>query len=86
MLRISTRKEHEKTVIQIDGVLRGDGVAELEKVVDAEKPPLALDLSNLQNVDPPGAVAIAIMEKDGVELLGASPYIQLLLNQLTPEE
>jgi hypothetical protein len=86
MVRISTRKEREKTIIQIDGVLRDDGVAELEKVVGAEKPPLVLDLSNLQNVDPPGAVVIITMNKNGVELLGASPYIQLLLDQFGPAE
>ena len=84
MLRISTRKDRKTTIIQVDGVLRGDGVSELEKVVGRMKPPLALDLSNLQNVDPPGAVVIITMNKNGVELLGASPYIQLFLKQFGP--
>ncbi len=79
MLRISIRKEQNKTIIQIDGVLRSEGVAQLEKVVSKEKRPLVLDLSNVHHLDPSGAVAIVTLTKVGVELIGASHYIELLL-------
>ena len=78
MLRITT-KTVEDLVIQVDGRLDGDGVAELEKVCRDAKQPVTLDLTHLQSADNAGVELLRTLAEEGAVLHGASPYIRLLL-------
>jgi hypothetical protein len=78
MLRITTRNVGH-TVIEVDGQLAGEGVAELERVIrDAERPFL-LNLGGLVSADDAGVELLRTLAKEGTALRDASPYIKLLL-------
>ena len=80
LLRITQTTEGHTTVIRIDGQLVGDGVAELARVSQAAVPPLALDLTHLQQADADGIALLKALADAGAHLRGVSPYIALLLD------
>ncbi len=80
-LRITTKKSGLVTVVQIDGQLRKQGAAELEKVCRSIEGPLCLDLANLQSVDADGIRTIWTLEERGAAVAGVSPYIERLLKR-----
>lgn len=80
-LRITTKRSGLVTVVLIDGRLRKEGVAELERVCQSIEGPLCLDLANLHSVDGDGIRAIRMLEDHGVAVAGVSPYVQRLLNR-----
>ena len=77
-LRITTETD-VRTVVHVDGRLAVENVAELERVCRPLKGPITLNLTNLLSVDDRGIKAVREIEKRGAEIVGASPYIQLLL-------
>lgn len=66
-------------MIQVDGRLAADGVAELETICKAQVRGFSLDLANLITIDDSGIAALRELAADGIALLNASPYISLLL-------
>jgi hypothetical protein len=80
-LRITTKRSGLVTVVRIDGQLRKEGVAELERVCQSIAGPLCLDLANLYSMDGDGVRAIHMLEDDGAAVAGVSPYIQKLLTR-----
>ena len=80
LLRITQTTEDRTTVLTIAGQLVGDGVAELARVAQAAGPPLALDLTHLQQADADGIALLNAFADAGVPLRGVSPYIALLLD------
>jgi ABC-type transporter Mla MlaB component len=81
LLRITQTTEGPTTVIRIDGQLVGDGVAELARVSQAAVPPMALDLTHLQQADADGIALLNALADAGAHLRGVSPYIALLLDR-----
>lgn len=81
ILRITTKRSGVVTVVRIDGRLRKEGVAELERVCQSIEGPFCLDLANLQSVDAEGIRAISDLEAHGVAVTGVSPYIDMLLKR-----
>ena len=81
MIRVTSRRSENKTVVQIDGALRSEFLEELGKAVSDAEPPVTLDLSHLQIVDSESTEAFVKMAKDAAEVIGASPYIRLLLER-----
>jgi ABC-type transporter Mla MlaB component len=81
LLRITQTTEGPTTVITIDGQLVGDGVAELARVSQAAVPPMALDLTHLQQADADGIALLNALADAGAHLRGVSPYIALLLDR-----
>jgi ABC-type transporter Mla MlaB component len=81
LLRITQTTEGPTTVIRIDGQLVGDGVAELARVSQAAVPPMALDLTHLQQADADGLALLNALADAGAHLRGVSPYIALLLDR-----
>jgi ABC-type transporter Mla MlaB component len=79
LLRITQTPEGRTTVLTIAGQLVGDGVAELARVAQAAKAPLALDLTHLQQADADGIALLQALADAGAPLHGVSPYIALLL-------
>ena len=66
-------------VVRLEGWLAGDGVAELERIVSGGTGPLRIDLSELRSADAAGLAALRALHAAGALLVGASPYIKLLL-------
>jgi anti-anti-sigma regulatory factor len=68
------------TLIQIHGRLTAEEVAELEAACLAADGTLFLDVMNLQFADKEGLNAIRKLASEGAQVVGASPYIRLLLD------
>ena len=78
-LRITTTTAGTLTTLKIDGDLMREGVAELEKTCESVDGPVDLDLSELMRADAEGVQDLKKLLATGAQLLGASPYIKLLL-------
>lgn len=65
--------------LKLDGELTGDEGPELRRVCAGVKGRLALDLTDLRSVDRQGAVVLRELLEQGAEMVGASPYIRILL-------
>jgi anti-anti-sigma regulatory factor len=66
-------------VVRLEGWLEGEDVAELDRVINGGSGPLRLDLSELRSADTAGLVALRALRTAGGLIIGASPYIRLLL-------
>lgn len=78
-LHISLSKMGSHSVVKVDGALTREGLAELERVVSPCVGALRLDLSELRSLDADGLEAIQVLGGGGAEIVGASPYIALLI-------
>ena len=78
-LYIACESDADVRVVRLEGWLEGEAVAELERVVNVGCGPLRLDLSELRSADTVGIEALRALRAAGAALVGASPYIRLLL-------
>ena len=69
-----------KTIIRIAGRLSSTAVEHLENACDPGEKPAVIDLSNLLFADDDGINAIRAIADKGVQVRGASPFVQLLLD------
>ncbi len=69
------------TTIRAVGRLRDDAVALLGDTCGGARRPLVLDLSELTGAGEAGVLLLARLKGEGVHLLGASPYVRLLLDR-----
>ena len=79
-IRIDITSEGPDTVVHIAGRLSGAAVAQLRKACDPIKGAFVLNLSNLLFADDAGIDTIWRLGETGAEVHGASPFIQLLLD------
>jgi anti-anti-sigma regulatory factor len=79
-IRIDITSEGPETVIHIAGRLSVTSVAQLKKVCDPIEGAFVIDLSNLLFADDAGIDTIRTIDKKGARVRGASPFIQLLLD------
>ena len=79
-IRIDITSEGPETVVHIAGRLSGVAVAQLRKACDPIKSAFVLDLSNLLFADDTGIDVIRAIVDKGAQVRGASPFIQLLLD------
>jgi hypothetical protein len=82
-LRIALDQDSGVQVVRLDGWLEGEAVAELERVMSGCAGALRLDLTHLRSADPAGLIALRGLRARGAGLVGASPYIRLLLGTET---
>ena len=77
MLRI-TRKANGEVVLKVSGRLKAENVAELGKLIDAEKKGsrIVLDLSDLRSVDGEAVKFLEKCEADSVKLRSCGLYIR----------
>lgn len=80
-LYIACESDSGARALRLEGWLEGEAVAELEKVVGEGSGPLRLDLSELRSADRAGITALRAIRAAGASLVGASPYIRLLLGK-----
>lgn len=66
--------------IELHGRLSGPEIAEFQAACAAQAPPLHIDLENLSGASPDGILALKEQRARGARLIGASPYIELLLS------
>lgn len=78
-IRITKTSHAKGALLQVDGQLRSEDVAELAREYAAVEGPVVLELSNLQSADSEGAEVLSELVSLGAEIRGASPYIELLL-------
>jgi hypothetical protein len=78
-LFISHRALDPGTAVKVDGWLDAAGVAALLEACARSPSPLVLDLTDLRDADPDGVAALLRLAASDVTIVGASPYIQLLL-------
>ena len=79
-IRIDITSEGPETVVFVIGRLSGAAVAELRKAGDPIEGVFLLDLSNLLFADDAGIDVIRKLCEKGAEVRGASPFIQILLD------
>jgi anti-anti-sigma regulatory factor len=79
-IRIDIISEGSETVVSIAGRLSGTAVAQLKKACDQIEDPFVIDLSSLLLIDEEGVNAIQALVDKGVQVKGASPFVQLLLD------
>lgn len=77
---ISCSSDSGTRTVRIEGWLEGEAVAELERVIiEGASGALRLDLSELRSADKAGLAALRAHRAAGGAIVGASPYIKLLL-------
>ncbi len=81
MLRIVHEVAKGGAVVRLHGWLRDEEVDEFEKTTADIPLPLSIDLEQLAGVDARGLLALHSLERRGARLIGASPYIELLLER-----
>ncbi len=81
-LYIACESDAGVRVVRLEGWLEGEAIAELAQVVSAGSGPLRLDLSELRSADAAGLDALRVLRAAGASLVGASPYIRLLLGRM----
>jgi anti-anti-sigma regulatory factor len=79
-LRIDIASEGPVTMVHLTGRLSGNTISQLKEACDQIKGAVVLELSNLRSVDTTGSGFIRTLVEKGTKLRGASPFIQLLLD------
>lgn len=79
-LYIACASVSDVRVFRLEGWLEGEAVAELERVIAGGSGPLRIDLAELRSVDKAGLAALRAHRAAGAAIVGASPYIRLLLS------
>ena len=85
-IRIDITSEGPETIVRIAGRLAGDAVAHFRKACDPIEGAFVLDLSNLLFADDAGIDVIRTLGEKGAEVRGASPFVQLLLDDAPGKE
>lgn len=78
-IRITKRVDARQTILKVDGRLQTGDLEELTRACRGEQGATALDLSELLSADREGVSLLRELVALGVEVRGASPYIELLL-------
>lgn len=80
-LRIFAEAQDRRAVISLHGWLSVAEVSELERVADEAQSPVTIDLAQLVGVDADGLQALRRQQERGARLVGASPFVVLLLER-----
>ena len=79
-IRIDFISDGSETVVRISGRLDSTAVAQLKEACDPIEDPFVIDLSNLLFADDKGINAIRVLADKGAPVQGASPFVQMLLD------
>ncbi len=77
-LRLVVKNEGPTKTVEVHGELVKDALFELERVC-RPRTGLVIDLSNLRHVDATAATRLRELSVSGVELVGASHFINMLI-------
>jgi anti-anti-sigma regulatory factor len=73
------------TILRIEGRLTERDLVELDTTIAAcrsDRRRVVIDLAGLGFLDEPGAAALVAAQTDEVELVGASPFVQQILQEV----
>ncbi len=79
-IRITTSTNTNTTTIRVEGRLGALETIELLAECRSADQPLRLRLEGLISADDAGIRALRGLQEEGAELIGASPFVQQLLN------
>ena len=82
MIRIDVVSEGPEVVVYFAGRLTGDASEQLRDTCDAIEEDFVLDLSKLVFADDAGIEVMRAISEQGIQIRGASQFIQLLANNL----
>jgi hypothetical protein len=85
-IRISVVREGDNSRLRVDGQMVGDDSAELLRVYEELSGSKTVDLGGVHFVDGRAAVALRSLQAGGAMLVGASPYVRLVLGQPATDE
>ena len=85
-IRIDITSEGPEQVVRVAGRLTGSAVEQLREVCAPIGGALVLDLSSLTFADDAGIEAVRATAEKGAKIRGASPFIQLLLDDTSKKE
>ena len=81
MIRITLRHEDSRSIVSVAGRLDEEHLAVLREQCSATQTKWVFDLSELKSVDKAAICWLGERLARGDEILGASPYIKLLLER-----
>jgi ABC-type transporter Mla MlaB component len=81
MVRITVSKRQKESVVAISGQLAASELDELKRVRRSVSGTVILDLEGLESADAESLAELRDWIQDGAQTQGASPYIQMLLEQ-----
>jgi hypothetical protein len=79
--RLDVSEAPDLTTIRVVGRLRNEGVALLGDACQAAHRPVVLDLSDLTGASEAGVLLLGRLQREGIHLLGVSPYVRILLER-----
>jgi anti-anti-sigma regulatory factor len=79
-IRIDIKTEESEVVVCLAGRLFGDEATQLRNVCEPIEGVFVLDLSHLLYANDAGIEVIRAIGEQGMEIRGASPFIQLLID------
>ena len=85
-IRIDITSKGPAVVVHLAGRLSGGAGTELRKACDPIQGVFVLDLSKLLFADDAGIEVIRAVGAQGAEIRGASPFVQLLLDDTLGQE
>lgn len=77
--RLTVFPNPDVTIVRLIGRLGNEQVARATDVCNTARRPLVLDLSHLMHASDAGACLLRRLAAGGAHLIGASPYIELLV-------
>lgn len=83
---ITCTKEPLGTTLRVDGWLKGADADELLRVVLSAAAPVTLNLTDLRSADRQGVSVLRQLGEQGVEMIGMSDYLQLILERASSTE
>ena len=84
-IRIDIASNGTETLLRLAGSLRAPEADQLKQVSEPITGPLALDLSELLSAEGAGIDVIRSLVRKGAETRGATPYIRMLLADVSLE-
>ena len=81
VFRLIVNEAPDVTTVRLVGQFRDEAVALLTDTCEAARRPLILDLSELTSASEVAVLLLRRLASGGVHLLGASQYVQLLLER-----
>lgn len=80
-MRLTVLHEGDTDVVRVDGRLSAGSVEELTRLLRSLTRPIVVDLANLLSADDAGVAVLRTLAEQGARLVGASPYVALLLDR-----
>jgi ABC-type transporter Mla MlaB component len=79
MLKVAVLDDAGPRTVVLHGRLDEESLPDFAGIAAALSPGMRCDLTDLKSADDTGVVALAQLRRRGIELVGASPYLEMCL-------